>query len=107
MKGWKETYKNIVQPKEEIIERIDFHKKSPAELKGSDFDRKKEINGYRKILKEVEKLNKFHEKFQYNNRAARGPEKIFYGLQKVEQACYDMINSINDGKWDGKVDLED
>jgi len=90
----------------EIIERIDFHKKSPAEKKGSDFDRKSEINGYKKILKEVEKLNKFHEKFQYNNRAD-GPSNIFKGLQQVERTCYDLIREIEQGKWDGKVDLED
>ena len=108
------TYKSLVQVikehnegKEEIIERIDFHKKSPAEKKGSEFNRKSEINGYKKILKTVEKLNKYHEKFQYNNRAAQGPDKIFKGLQAVESACYDMIRQIESGKWDGKVDLED
>ena len=108
------TYKSLVQVikehnegKEEIIERIDFHKKSPAEKKGSEFNRKQEINGYKKILKTVEKLNKEHEKFQYNNRAAQGPDKIFKGLQQVESACYDMIRQIESGKWDGKVDLED
>jgi hypothetical protein len=92
---------------EEVIsERIDFHKKSPAEKKGSDFDRKLEINGYKKMVKEIEKLNKFHEKFQYNNRAA-GPHKIFDALQQVERVCYDMIAEIERGKWDGKVTLED
>ena len=91
----------------QLNERIDFHKKSPAEKKGSEFNRKSEINGYRKILKTVEKLNKDHEKFQYNNRAAQGPDKIFKGLQAVESACYDMIRQIESGKWDGKVDLED
>ena len=106
MKGWKETYINIVHPKEEIIERIDYHKKSPAELKGSKFDRKSEINGYNKMIKMVEKMNKDHSKFQYNNRAA-GPHKIFEALMQVERACYDMIREIKQGKWDGKVDLED
>lgn len=108
------SYKSLVQVikehndgKEEIIERIDYHKKSPAEKKGSEFDRKSEINGYKKILKTVEKLNKDHEKFQYNNRAAQGPNNIFKGLQEVERACYDMIRQIEQGKWDGKVTLED
>jgi len=105
-KTWKETYINIVAPIEEIIERIDFHSKSPAEKKGSEFDRKQEINGYKKILKTIEKINKDHEKFQYNNRA-EGPSNIFKGLQQVERTCYDMIRDIESGKWDGKVDLED
>ena len=45
MKGWKETYINIVSPvqeeaEEEIVnERLKYHSKSPAELKGSEFDR--------------------------------------------------------------------
>jgi len=92
--------------RDEIIERINFHSKSPAEKKGSDFDRKLEINGYKKILKAIEKINKDHEKFQYNNRAD-GPSNIFKGLQQVERTCYDMIREIEQGKWDGKVDLED
>ena len=107
------TYKSLVQVikehndgKEEIIERINFHGKSPAEKKGSEFDRKLEINGYIKILKTIEKINKDHEKFQYNNRAD-GPSNIFKGLQQVERTCYDLIREIEQGKWDGKVDLED
>ena len=95
------------QKNEEVIsERIDYHKKSPAELKGSEFDRKSEINGYNKMIKMVEKMNKDHSKFQYNNRAA-GPHKIFDALMQVERACYDMIREIKQGKWDGKVTLED
>jgi hypothetical protein len=107
------TYKSLVQVikehndgKEEIIERINFHGKSPAEKKGSEFDRKLEINGYKKILKTIEKINKDHEKFQYNNRAD-GPSNIFKGLQQVERTCYDLIREIEQGKWDGKVDLEE
>jgi hypothetical protein len=99
--------KTFKEMRNEVNERINFHGKSPAEKKGSEFNRKKEIKSYQKMIKEVEKLNKFHETFQYNNRAAQGPEKIFKGLQQVEQACYDMINDINRGKWDGKVTLED
>ena len=89
-----------------LQERINYHSKSPAEKKGSDFDRKSEIKGYKQIIKEVEKLNKFHEKFQYNNRAY-GPSKMFEALQSVERVCYDMITDIERGKWDGKVTLDD
>lgn len=91
---------------EVVLERINFHGKSPAERKGSEFNRKQEINGYKKILKAIEKINKDHEKFQYNNRAD-GPSKIFKGLQQVESACYDLIQEIEQGKWDGTVDLEE
>ena len=105
--GFDKNLQEIEEALESMQERINFHKKSPAEKSGSEFDRKKEINGYKKILKTVEKLNKDHEKFQYNNRAAQGPDKIFKGLQAVESACYDMIRQIESGKWDGKVDLED
>jgi len=101
MKTFKEMRDDI-----EISERIDFHKKSPAEIKGSEFDRKSEINGYKRIIKDIEKINKFHSKFQYNNRAD-GPSNIFKGLQQVERTCYDMIREIEKGDWDGTVDLED
>ena len=89
-----------------LLERIDFHGKSTAEKKNSELDRKSEINGYKKILKTIEKINKDHEKFQYNNRAD-GPSNIFKGLQQVERTCYDMIREIEKGDWDGTVDLED
>ena len=58
------------------------------------------------ITSAIEKINKDHEKFQYNNRA-EGPSNIFKGLQQVERTCYDLIREIEQGKWDGKVDLED
>ena len=99
--------KTFKEMRNEVNERINFHGKSPAEKKGSEFNRKQEINGYKKILKAIEKINKDHEKFQYNNRAAQGPDAIFKGLQQVETACYNMIQQIESGKWDGKVTLED
>jgi len=104
--GFDKNLQEIEEALESMQERINFHKKSPAEKSGSEFDRKKEINGYKKIIKDVEKLNKFHEKFQYNNRAS-GPHKMFYALQEVERVCYDMVAAIERGKWDGKVTLED
>ena len=106
MKGWKETYKNIVQPKEEISERLDYHKKSSAELKGSEFDRKKEIKNIKNMIKGLDKLNKEHEKFQYNNRTTSGA-RVFKGLYAAEAALYDYMIEIQKGDWDGVVDLED
>ena len=70
MKGWKETYINIVEPvqekaEEEIVnERLKYHSKSPAELKGSDFDRNLELKNIKKMLKMIEKAHDFHSKFQ-------------------------------------------
>lgn len=107
MKGWKETYTNIVQPKEEILERISYHGKSPAEKKKSEFDRKLEIRNIKKLLKGIEKLNDEHEKFQYNNKVAGDPSKIFDGLRTAESALYDYWIDVEDGKWDGIVDIED
>ena len=107
MKGWKETYTNIVLEKEEILERISYHGKSPAEKKKSEFDRKLEIRNIKKLLKGIEKLNDEHEKFQYNNRIAGDPSKIFDGLRTAESALYDYMIDVEDGKWDGKVDIED
>ena len=104
--GFDKNLQEIEEALESMQERIDFHKKSPAEKSGSEFDRKKEVNGYKKIIKDIEKINKFHSKFQYNNRAA-GPHKVFEALQQVERVCYDMIAEIERGKWDGKVTLED
>jgi len=112
MKGWKETYINIVSPvqeeaEEEIVnERLKYHSKSPAELKGSDFDRKLELKNIKKMLKMIEKAHDFHSKFQYNNRAAGDPAKITDGLFTAENALYDYMIDIEDGKYDGEVELE-
>ena len=95
-----------VAMKEEISEgRLDYHKKSPAELKGAQFDRKKEINNIKKMIKGIEKLNKEHEKFQYNNRTTSG-DRIFRGLYAAEDALYRYMLEIERGEWDGKVELE-
>ena len=99
--------KSFKEMRDEVNERLGFHKKSPAELKGSEFNRKLEINNCKKLLKMLEQADKFHSKFQYNNRAAFGPNKIGEGLRKTEDAIYDYMDSIEKGKWDGKVNLED
>ena len=46
--GFDKNLQEIEEALESMKERIDYHKKSPAELKGSEFDRKSEINGYQK-----------------------------------------------------------
>ena len=107
MKGWKETYTNIVQPKEEISERINYHGKSQAEKLKLLFNRNKEIKNIKKLLKGIEKLNDEHEKFQYNNRVAGAPAKVFEGLRTAESALYNYMLEIERGEWDGIVDLDD
>ena len=98
---------NQKEEAEEVNERINYHGKSPAEKKKSKFDRKLEIRNIKKLLKGIEKLNKEHEKFQYNNRVAGDPSKVFDGLRTAESALYDYMIDVEDGKWDGIVDLED
>ena len=106
MKSWKETYTDIVQPKEEISERLDYHKKSQAEKLKLLFDRKKEIKNIKSMIKGLEKLHKEHEKFQYNNRSVSG-DRIFKGLYAAEDALYRYMLEIERGEFDGVVDLED
>ena len=54
----------------------------------------------------IEKAHDFHSKFQYNNRAAGEPALITKGLFAAEIALYDYMTEVEDGDWDGKVDLE-
>ena len=106
MKGWKQTYTDIVEPKEEISERLEYHKKSQAEKLKLLFNSKKEIKNIKSMIKGLEKLNKEHEKFQYNNRTTSGA-RVFKGLYAAEAALYDYMLEIERGDWDGVVDLED
>jgi len=91
---------------ESVNERLKYHSKSPAELKGSDFDRKLELKNIKKMLKMIEKAHDFHSKFQYNNRAAGEPSLIAKGMFAAENALYDYMTEVEGGDWDGKVDLE-
>lgn len=93
--------------KEEISERINYHGKSQAEKLKLLFNRNKEIKNIKKLLKGIEKLNDEHEKFQYNNRVAGAPAKVFEGLRTAESALYNYMLEIEKGKWDGVVDLDD
>ena len=107
MKSWKETYTDIVQPKEEISEgRLDYHKRSQAEKLKLLFNRKKEIKNIKDMIKGIHKLNKEHEKFQYNNRTVSGA-RVFRGLYAAEDALYNYMLEIERGEYDGVVDLED
>lgn len=99
--------KTFAEMRGEIVnERLKYHSKSPAELKGSDFDRKLEVKNIKKMLKMIEKAHAFHSKFQYNNRAAGEPSLITKGMFAAENALYDYMTEVEGGDWDGKVDLE-
>ena len=58
------------------------------------------------MIKGIHKLNKEHEKFQYNNRTVSGA-KVFRGLYAAEDALYNYMLEIERGEYDGVVDLED
>lgn len=93
--------------KEEISEgRLDYHKRSQAEKLKLLFNRKKEIKNIKDMIKGIHKLNKEHEKFQYNNRTVSGA-KVFRGLYAAEDALYNYMLEIERGEYDGVVDLED
>lgn len=102
-----DAFRNLDENKKEISERINYHGKSQAEKLKLLFNRNKEIKNIKKLLKGIEKLNDEHEKFQYNNRVAGAPAKVFDGLRTAESALYNYMLEIERGEWDGVVDLDD
>jgi len=114
MKGWKETYINIVQPKEEINElTVTFRNKrhdhglSSAEKKGADFNRKQEQKQIEGLLKMISKMDAIQKnKMQYNAEVYGPPSKFSDALMAAESALLDYYYEIEDGKYDGKVEVE-
>tara|TARA_B100000282_G_scaffold30891_1_gene19807 strand:- start:868 stop:1215 length:348 start_codon:yes stop_codon:yes gene_type:complete len=114
MKGWKETYINIVQPKEQINElTVTFrnkrhdHGQSSAEKKGAEFDRKQEQKQIEVLLKMIGKMDAIQKnKMQYNAEVYGPPSKFSDALMAAESALLDYYYAIEDGKYDGKVEVD-
>ena len=113
MKGWKETYINIVSPVQEEADlseaRIPMYK--PTKFEGKEFDRNKEIKSCKDMLKAVHKVAKMQDSMQYTAETGGtsrtgNPNAIWQGLKDTEQALYDYMGGIERGNFDGVIDMD-
>ena len=96
--------KTFKEMRGEINERIKVAGKS--KFIGKTFNQKTEVNNIKKIITTVNKLAKDMDKWQYPGSVS-GPSKIYDALTVVENECYNHMIDVEDGKYDGKIDIED
>jgi len=113
MKGWKETYTNIVLPVQEEAEdlseaRIPMYKQTKFD--GKEFDKKKEIKNIKNMIKALHKVAKMQDDFQYTAETGYtkggNPNDIYNSLVECEQALYSYMNGVERGQWDGTIDMD-
>ena len=104
--------------KEEVKEQINeltvtFRNKrhdhgiSSAEKKGLDFDRKVEQKHIEGLLKMISKMDDIQKnKMQYNAEVYGPQSKFSDALMAAESQLLDYYYAIEDGKYDGKVEVD-
>lgn len=110
MKGWKETYTNIVlENAEPIEEKIDGYRssyRSVSKYNGKKFDRKLEFKTLDKIQKALEEADKHHQNLQYPY-VVDTVTRLWEHLQRASIGIIEYKNNIEMGKYDGVIDKDD
>ncbi len=86
----------------ELNERIKTAGKT--KFAGKTFNQQTEVRNIKKVITMVNKLAKDMDKWQYPG-SVLGPHKIYDALTAVENACYDHMIDVEDGKYDGDIEV--
>lgn len=110
MKGWKETYTNIVlENAEPIEEKIDGYRssyKNVSKYDGKEFDRKLEFKTLDKIQKALEEADKHHQNLQYPY-VVDTVTRLWDHLAKASVGIIEYKRNIENGEYDGIIDKND
>ena len=110
------AYKSLVQIIKEHNSGVDLeeglipmYKKTKFE--GKEFDRKKEIKNCKGMIKEIHKVAKMQDNFQYTAETGGGltggnPNKVWENLRDAERALYDYMGGVERGNYDGVIDMD-
>ena len=83
------------------------HGQSSAEKKGAEFNRKQEQKQIEVLLKMISKMDAIQKnKMQYNAEVYGPQSKFSEALMAAESQLLDYYYAIEDGKYDGKVEVE-
>ena len=83
------------------------HGQSSAEKKGAEFDRKQEQKQIEVLLKMIGKMDAIQKnKMQYNAEVYGPQSKFSDALMAAESQLLDYYYAIEDGKYDGKVEVD-
>lgn len=89
----------------EITERLKPHDARKSKYYGKQFDRKLEVKKIKNLIKGIQKLDKELQGFQ-NNGGFYGPSKILDGLADAENEAYNYQWEIEQGRWDGEIEVD-
>lgn len=93
---------SLKESDEIILERIKVAGKT--KFAGKTFNQQTEVRNIKKIIASVNKLAKDMDKWQYPGSVV-GPHKIYDALTVVENECYDHMIDVEDGKYDGEIEV--
>ena len=96
----------LVQKEEtELTERLKPHIAKKSKYYGKEFDRKLELRKIKSFISGIQKLDKELQGFQ-NNGGFYGPSKILNGLADAENEAYNYQWEIEQGRWDGEIEVD-
>lgn len=94
---------------EEVNEKIDGYRssyKSKSKYEGKEFDRKLEYKTLDKIQKALEVADKHHQNLQYPG-VVDTVTRLWDHLAKASVGIIEYKRHIDDGKYDGIIDMDD
>ena len=97
--------KNFKEMRKEINERLKPHDARKSKYYNKQFDRKLEVKKIKSLIKGIQKLDKELQGFQ-NNGGFYVPSKILDGLADAENEAYNYQYEIEQGKWDGEIEVD-
>jgi len=89
----------------ELTERLKPHIAKKSKYYNKQFDRKLELRKIKSFISGIQKLDKELQGFQ-NNAGFYGPSKIFDGLADAEHEAYNYQWEIEQGRWDGEIEVD-
>ena len=73
---------------------------------GKQFNKELELKNIKNMIVSVHKLAQEHDQFQLTGETAREPARIYEALRECENALYDYLIDVEDGKHDGIIDMD-
>lgn len=103
--GYNKASRPVVEEKEDLQERLKPHNAKKSKYYGKEFDRKLELKKIKAFISGIQKLDKELQAFQ-NNGGFYGPSKILDGLADAENEAYNYQHEIEQGRWDGEIEVD-
>ena len=106
-----ESLDEVKEEAEEVFEAKRLPQYGKTKFDGKEFNRKKEVKNIKNMLKELHKLAKMQDDFQYTAEigySSKGgnPNDVYKHLVEAEQSLYSYMNAVERGAYDGTIEVE-